>query len=346
MCLVKANNEVQTCRELMKTKKTTAFSVKTSFETADLILIPAPWSATVSYGKGTEKGPELIRKASHQLDFFNPLFQCSYNDRIHFEESDSLIESLNNQALNWLKESAETKSTLLYNNINQASRSVLDWVYEKSLKVSSQGKIPALVGGEHSISEGILSFIGDKYKGDYGILHVDAHADLRKAYQGLKHSHASVMDNVLNLKQAPKKLVQVAVRDLCELEYKKIKEDKRIHCYFDEKVSARIFKGEKWAEICKEIISQLPHRVYVSLDVDGLSWSYAPGTGTPVPGGLSFNQVLYLLTEIKRQDKKVISFDVVETSAGSESFAEWNGNVSARLIYCLSGLTLHSYGKI
>ena len=328
--------------------KTKAFEVETSFKSADLVLISAPWSATVSYGGGTDKGPELIRTASHQLDFFNPLFQCSYNEKIHFEKNDSIIESLNSQVLNWMKKSKEKKSPQFYENINQASQSVLDWLYEKSSHIFRQNKIPALAGGEHSVSEGIVSFIGDKFKGDFGILHIDAHADLRTAYQGFKHSHASVMRNILNLKQAPKKLIQVAVRDFCESEYKQIKEDKRIHCYFDEEISSRIFEGEKWAVICKEIIARLPQQVYVSLDVDGLSWNYAPGTGAPVPGGLSFNQVLYLLAEIKIQKKKLISFDVVETSAGGENLAlaKWNGNVSARLIYYLSGLALHSYDKI
>ena len=332
----------------MKIKKTKAFEVETSFDSADLILIPTPWSATVSYGGGTEKGPELIRKASHYLDFFNPLFQCSYNEKIHFEANDPIIESLNNQALNWQNELAETKNANLYESINQASQSLLDWIYERFSKADNQAKTPALVGGEHSVSEAALSFIGDKYKGDYGILHLDAHADLRTAYQGFKHSHASVMYNVLNLKQAPKKLVQVGVRDFCEEEYKLIKKDERILCYFDEEIFSRIFEGEKWAFICREIVSQLPKRIYVSLDVDGLSWNYAPGTGTPVPGGLSFNQVLYLLAEIKRQNKKLISFDVVETSAGKEGqiFSKWNGNVSARLIYYLSGLALYSSGNI
>ena len=333
----------------MRAKKTKAFEVESSFESADLILIPAPWSATVSYGGGTEKGPELIRKASHYLDFFNPLFKCSYNKKIHFEENDPIIESLNSQALNWVKKiKTQLASQELYKNINQAGQSLLDWIYEKSSNISSQNKIPAVVGGEHSVSEGILSFIGDKYKGDYGLLHLDAHADLRKAYQGFKHSHASVMYNVLNLKHSPKKIVQVGVRDFCASEYKQIKKDKRIRCYFDEEIYTRIFEGEKWQTICKDIISQLPQKVYVSLDMDGLSWSYAPGTGTPVPGGLSFNQVLYLLAEIKRQNKKLISFDVVETSAGSAGpdFSKWNGNVSARLIYYLSGLALHSQGKI
>ena len=332
----------------MKEKKTKAFEVETSFESADLILIPAPWSATVSYGKGTEKGPELIRKASHQLDFFNPLFECSYNEKMHFEENDPIIESLNNQVLGWKNKAVKKLPSQFYENINQASQSLLDWIYERSSKADREGKIPALVGGEHSVSEGLLSFLGDKYKGDYGILHLDAHADLRKAYQGFKYSHASVMYNVLNLKQSPKKLVQVGVRDFCEEEYRLIKWDNRIHCYFDEEIFTRMFEGQSWQVICKEIISQLPQQVYVSLDVDGLSWSYATGTGTPVPGGLSFNQVLYLFAEIKKQNKKLISFDVVESSAGEKGqiFPEWNGNVSARLIYYLSGLALHSSGKI
>ena len=329
-------------------KTTNAFDVETSFESADLVLIPAPWSATASYGGGTEQGPELIRKASYQLDFFNPLFQCSYNEKIHFLTNDPIIESLNSQSLNWVKKLKKNQSPQLVESINQAGQSVLDWIYEKSSAIFSAGKIPALVGGEHSVSEGLLSFIGDKYKGNYGVLHLDAHADLRKAYQGFKYSHASVMYNVLNLKQPPQKLVQVAVRDFCEEEYNRIKEDHRIHCYFDEEISAKLFQGEKWAVICRDIVSQLPQNVYVSMDVDALSWSYAPGTGTPVPGGLSFNQVLYLLLELKKQGKNTISFDVVETSSGqnNQSFAEWNGNVSARLIYFLSGLALRYRTKV
>ena len=330
----------------MKTRK--AFEIETSFESADLVLIPVPWSATVSYGGGTEKGPNLIRTASNYLDFFNSFLTCSYNHKIYFEENDPDIESLNKKTLAYVKQLDKQNYSECIENINKASQSLLDWIYKKSKNIFQKDKIPALVGGDHSISEGLLSFLGDRYKGDYGILHLDAHADLRKAYQGFTHSHASVMYNVLNLKNAPRKLIQVAVRDLCEAEYKKIQKDKRISCYFDKELYKRIFEGEKWSLICQEIISHLPDKVYVSLDVDALSWNYAPNTGTPVPGGLSFNQILYLLEEIKRQNKKLISFDVVETSPGKneQDFAEWNGNVSARLIYYLSGLALCSYNKI
>ena len=164
----------------------------------------------------------------------------------------------------------------------------------------------------------LIRLIGEKCKGEYGLLHIDAHADLRKSYQGFKHSHASVMYNVLNLGFPPKKLVQVGVRDFSEEEFQLIKKDLRMECFFDEEIFARLFAGETWAKICQQIIKQLPYEIYISLDVDALSWNYAPGTGTPVPGGLSFRQVLYLFSEIRRQEKKLIAFDLVETSSGGK----------------------------
>ena len=336
----------------MKAKKTQAFGVKTSFKEADLILIPVPWEVTASYGAGTGRGPELIRKASSQLDFFSPVFKSSYNHRIHFEELDPLIVSLNREAKNWSEKiqknwtedkTLNEKEKALSQRVNQASESLFDWIYEKSLRVFDTGKVPALVGGEHSISEGLICLVGEKLKGKYGILHIDAHADLRESYQGFKHSHASVMNNVLNLSAPPKKLVQVGVRDFCEGEYKKIKKDSRIDCFFDENISSRLFSGESWGDLCKEIIACLPSQVYVSLDVDALSWDHAPGTGTPVPGGLSYNQLLYLLSEIRKQKKQLVAFDVVETADGGQkrgALSDWNGNVSARLIYYLSGQVL------
>ena len=357
-----------------------AFGCKTSFEKSPLILVPLPWSATASYGLGTEKASHLIRKASEQLDFFNPLFNCSYNDKIHFLKEDLLISSLNQETLSWVKElrEREQKASKSHEIINESCQSMIDWVYEQSLKILSKKKIPALVGGDHSVSQGLLQALGEHYKGDYGILHLDAHADLRVEYEGFKYSHASIMYNVLQLDKAPEKIVQVAVRDFCKEEYDLIRKEKKIECFFDEWIYNHLFKGQSWAGLCAQIISKLPAQVYVSLDVDALSWAYAPDTGTPVPGGLSFNQTLYLLAELKKQNKKVIGFDVVETAGSllqgenrnqqknlkskqgkkeltqesllldklSSHRLEWNGNVSARLLYSLSGLALHSFKKI
>lgn len=329
-----------------------AFCSSPSFRSAELVLIPVPWAVTSSYRAGSDQGPELIRKASDQLDFFNPLFQCSYNDKICFLKEEDFVRSMNKEAQSWVK--SARKQTLPHESlkfsqkVNEAGFKLNRWVYEKALEVFNQGKIPALIGGDHSVSEGFLSLIGEKRKGDYSLLHLDAHADLRSSYESFQFSHASVMHNVLNLKHPPKKLVQVGVRDFCEEEHDKIQKEKKIVCYLDEWIYTKMFQGETWASLCHKIVSELSRQVYVSLDVDALSWSYAPGTGTPVPGGLSFNQVLYLLAEIKKQKKQLIAFDVVETSPGEKEsdYSEWNGNVSARLIYYLSGLALNSYSKI
>lgn len=359
-----------------------AFGCEASFEKSPLILIPVPWSAGASYGLGAEKAPRLIRKASEQLDFFSPLFKCEYNDKIYFLKEDALISSLNRQTLSWARElragapknskAISKKNSKSYEVINEACHSMLEWVYEQSLKVLSKDKIPALAGGDHSVSQGLIKAVGEKYKGDYGLFHLDAHADLRREYEGFKYSHASVMFNVLKLDKAPKKIVQVGIRDFCREEYELIQKEERVECFFDDWIYTEMFKGRPWAELCEEIISKLPERVYVSLDVDVLSRTYAPDTGTPVPGGLSFNQTLYLLAELKRQDKKLIAFDLVETGGGdSEPLPaeeepskkksqkepakwdkilshrlEWNGNVSARLLYYLSGLALDSFNKI
>jgi len=332
--------------------KTKAFDYESSFKKSPLVLIPVPWSATVSYGLGTAYAPALIRKASHQLDFFNPLFECSYNDKIHFLKEDPLISSLNSETSEWIKKiRLSKKSDNTLEIINESCQSMLDWVYELALKTINEDKIPGLVGGDHSVSQGLIQAIGEKHKGDFGLLHLDAHADLREAYEGFTYSHASVMFNVLKLERGPRKIIQVAVRDFCKEEYDLIKKEDRIECFFDEWIYSEIFKGQTWAKLTETMVSKLPQQVYVSLDTDALSWTYAPDTGTPVPGGLSFNQVLYLLAELKRQNKKLIGFDVVETGASHSSQEsshrlEWNGNVSARLLYFLSGLALHSFQKI
>ena len=330
-------------------KKTKSFGVETSMKKASLVLIPVPYEATASYLPGTSKGPSLIKEASNQLDFFSPSFKKSYNEKIHFLEEDALISRLGKEAKAWAeklrseagedfkKEDLSEEGKKLAQSLDQAGESLRDWVYETSSSVIAEGKIPALVGGEHSVSEGLIKKVLEIYKGDVGVLHIDAHADLRSSYEAMEFSHASIMHRVLNLKPELKKLVSVGVRDLCEEEWERIKRDKKITCFFDEDIATRLFEGESWKAVAEEIVDSLPSNIHISFDVDGLSFTYAPGTGTPVPGGLSFHKVQYLFKLLRGKKKKVLSFDLVETAGD-----EWNGNVSARLIYEMAGLALFS----
>lgn len=334
-------------------KDSFSFGTWVSFEKAKVALLPVPWEVTVSGGRGTSKAPLHIKKASHQLDFYTK-DQEAFNHLIYFCDLNSEIQKLNKKysklarkIINSWEEhkSPSSKEMPLLKKINQACKTMTGWIYKESKTILQAGKIPALIGGDHSISEGLLKLLGEQHKGDYGILHIDAHLDMRKAFQGFTHSHASVMYNVLHQTPPPGKLIQVGIRDFCEEEYL-IKQEKIIR-YFDEDLQERLFKGESWLKICEEIIAPLPQKIYVSLDVDGLEQIYAPHTGTPVPGGLSYNQVLFLLKEIKKQNKVLIGFDVVETNCKEKLQSPhncWNGNVSARLIYALCGLALNKSG--
>src|SRR5690606_2133030 len=118
------------------------------------------------------------------------------------------------------------------------------------------------------------------------VLQIDAHADLRRAYEGFQYSHASIMYNILEEIPAVTKLVQVGIRDYCDEEFEAItKSQGRIVTFFDRDLKAGAYQGKTWDQQTDEIIRELPERIYISFDIDGLDPKLCPNTGTPVPGG-------------------------------------------------------------
>jgi agmatinase len=205
----------------------------------------------------------------------------------------------------------------------------------------AQGRLVGVVGGDHATAFGSIRAQAER-GGEFGILHIDAHADLRRAYEGFTWSHASIMDAVCEQLPAVTTLVQVGVRDFCEEELVRIEgSGGRVRTFFDADLHARLFEGESWAALAREIVAALPQRVYLSFDVDGLDPKLCPNTGTPVPGGLSFAQAAYLLREVVRSGRTIIGFDIVEVAPGPGD-DEWDGNVGARLLYKMIGWALLS----
>jgi agmatinase len=202
-----------------------------------------------------------------------------------------------------------------------------------------KGKVVAVLGGDHATPLGSIRAHA-KHFPDMGILHIDAHCDLREAFEGFTYSHASIMWNVLAETTVPK-LVQVGIRDFSQGERAFVqKEHKRIRQYFDQSLAERMFRGESWDALCKGIARALPQDVYISFDIDGLERSMCPGTGTPVPGGFTFQQVVHLLQTLVAQKKNIVGFDLVEVSP--QRSTEWNENVGARMLFQLIGWTLAS----
>ena len=175
-----------------------------------------------------------------------------------------------------------------------------------------------------------------------GILHIDAHADLRQAYEGFERSHASVMANVLDRLDGVARLVQVGIRDISAPEYERSQKDPRVVTHLDPVLSDRVFAGASWASLCDEIVAALPQEVYVSFDIDGLDPTLCPNTGTPVPGGLSFAEACALLREVVSSGREIVGFDLCEVAPDPRGESEWDGNVGMRVLYKLAGFALAS----
>ncbi len=308
-------------------------------KTAQQVIIPIPWEATVSYRQGTAKGPQAILRASRQVDLFDPDVPDAWKLGLAIDEMPADLLALNDQTRKDVEihlsnlESGSSQPELL-DRINAKCKIMNAFVRERAKHFLEQGKLVYAIGGDHSTPLGLIQELAER--SEFGILHFDAHADLRNAYEGFEFSHASIMFNVMKLPNVIK-LVQVGIRDYCEDEVALVHEsDGRIVMFTDRELKARQFDGDSWRTICRSIVQKLPEQVYVSFDVDGLDPKLCPNTGTPVPGGLEFEQSIFLIREVVSSGRKIIGFDLNEVAPGED---EWDACVGARIFYRIANLT-------
>jgi agmatinase len=308
-------------------------------EESDIVILPVPWEVTVSYATGTADGPQAILDASMQVDLFDSDAPQAWKVGFHLLP---INEELAEQSTE-LRDRAEKHIELISNgeapdpdseallSINEACENMVKFVEIETAKWLEQGKIVGLLGGDHSTPLGFIHALSRKHN-DFGILQIDAHCDLRIAYEDFEYSHASIMYNALKSPQISK-LVQVGIRDYCEQEVDVIRQSNgRIVTYFDENLKTESYEGKTWKQQVEEIIAHLPQKVYISFDIDGLQPGLCPNTGTPVAGGLEFAQAVYLLRKVTESGRTIIGFDLNEVAPGED---EWDANVGARLLYKL-----------
>ena len=327
------------------------FGLPFTVEEASVVLIPVPWDVTVSYSDGTSNAPESIFNASLQVDLFDAAIQDAWKIGIAMDEFPSEIIELNkklrpltSEYIDFLANGGDTNSSeemkSILSKINAGCISLNNFVKDKSLQFLDKRKIVGVIGGEHSVPLGLMHALAEKYS-DYGILQIDAHADLRDSYEEFEFSHASIMFNATKISQISK-LVQIGIRDYCEDEFNLIKNsNKKIKTFFDKDIKRALFEGETWKSIAENIINELPQNVYISFDIDGLDPKLCPNTGTPVPGGFELEQIFYLFEKIAESGKKIIGFDLNEVGT---SETEWDESVAARIIYKLSNITAKTQG--
>lgn len=328
------------------------FGLPFDTDDAEVVIIPVPWDGTASYSGGTAHGPEAIFDASMQVDLYFEGVKDAWKLGVAMEDISE----------KWAKKSIETREQTekyfdfladggdaetskgakkLIAEVNKTGKELAKWVKTRSLKYLDQGKIVGVLGGEHSTPLGLMEALAQKF-GKFGILQIDAHADLREAYEGFEYSHASIMYNALKIKEV-EKIVQVGIRDICQEEVDIINfNPKRINTFYWADIAEQIYEGTTFAKICDAIVKALPQNVYISFDIDGLDPKLCPNTGTPVAGGLEFHQAVYLIKKVVAAKKRIIGFDLNEVAPGMD---EWDANVGARLLYNLANYTALSQGK-
>ncbi len=315
-------------------------------ETAGVVLLPVPFDATTSYRRGAALGPAAIFEASRQVDLYDRETGRPYEAGIAACAPDPRLAAWNDEARALADpiiaaggagdDPARVAALARVNELSESVDALVEAAVEGWL---SLGKLVAVVGGDHSTPLGAIRAHARRTPG-LGVLHVDAHADLRDAYEGFTRSHASIMFNVLAECPGVARLVQVGVRDFGEGELEvQRREGDRVHCFFDAELARARLEGATWASLVAPIVDALPRDVYVSFDIDGLDPALCPNTGTPVPGGLSFHEACYLLSAVARSGRRIVGFDLNEVAPGE---GEWDANVGARLLYKMIGFALLS----
>jgi agmatinase len=315
---------------------------------ARVVLVGVPFDATTSYRPGTAHGPLAVLEASAQVDLEDLRLGRICDRGIVMEPIEGWIAELSSAVRPDAEVLIEVEGEPPVDEdarglVNAASERLRAYVRERVAEILSEGKTPGLVGGEHSVPLGAIEACA-RHAGEIGILQVDAHMDLRDAYCGLAHSHASIMRNALTMVPGVKALAQIGIRDYCreELEFAHSARDtlgKPVTTVFGEDISDTGGDPVLFKNLVERALETLPDTIYVTFDIDALEVYLCPNTGTPVPGGLSFSQAAAIIKAVIDSGKKVVGFDLVEVAPDPDpGVRSIDAVVGARVLYKMCAL--------
>lgn len=329
------------------------FGLPFSLEESEVVVIPVPWEVTVSYGGGAGDGPAAVFDASRQVDLFDPDMKEAWKLGIAMAPIPKELIELNRKMRKKAQKCiahlekggkpVDASVKKIYAEINGACEEMNSWLENESAKYLSAGKSVCVLGGDHSAPLGFMKALGKVYP-KYSILHLDAHADFRVAYEGFEYSHASIQQNSSKL-NCVEKIVMAGIRDYSEKESADIKKSRgKVVLFGDREIKRALYNGKTWDKICDSIVSKLSKNVYVSFDIDVLQPSLCPNTGTPVPGGFDLEQILHLVRKVILSGKRIIGFDLCEVSGTRKN--GWDAVVGARALFRMANLMALSQMKL
>jgi agmatinase len=265
-----------------------------SFDTAQVLVLPVAYEGTVSFGTGTGAGAMAIVDASRNMELYE-------------EETDAEVYKI---GIHTLDEFAPRKTP----------EAMMNELYEHSKELLESEKFLCMLGGEHSLSAPLIRAHAEKFH-NLSVLQIDAHADLRDEYDGTPHSHASIMARVVKDLRIPS--VQVGIRSISADEVRLLSNGLPTKIFWAKDIVGRT----DWID---KAIDNLTENVYLTIDIDGLDPSLVPTTGTPEPGGLGWYEVLYLIRKLAEK-RRVVGMDLVEFSKTDNSDAP--AFLCAKLVY-------------
>ncbi|MDX2273598.1 MAG: agmatinase [Cyanobacteriota bacterium] len=270
---------------------------ETDLATAQAIILPVPYEATTSYGKGTAQAPQALLEASAYVELYDEV-----RDREPAVASGSSLET---------EEDADVISrywTAPPVEFTAAFEPAMQEIYRRAAELVKPGRFLCSIGGEHSVTPPLVQAHLEHYP-DLCVLQIDAHCDLRNAYEGSPLSHASAMARIVDV--IDNRLTQVGIRSICAEDRQAIRE-RRLHTFFAHSLQSK--PAQEWIP---QVIATLGPRVYLTVDVDGLDPSVVPATGTPEPGGLSWWDTIELIRALGSQ-RQIVGADVVELAVTGE----------------------------
>ncbi|HHT9152476.1 MAG TPA: agmatinase [Candidatus Hypogeohydataceae bacterium YC40] len=264
------------------------------------MILPIPYDSTCTHKTGAREGPRAIIHASRNLEFLD----------------DELLIDATLQGIHTLPEIMPD---------SQSPERMVEKVYQVAKGVMEQGKFLVSLGGEHTVTIGLVKAHKERYPG-LSVLQIDAHMDLRDSYAGSQYNHACVMRRIQELCE----ITQVGIRSYCQEELNFARE-KGFEPFYKRLI-------DHWGDWPEEVIERLSNEVYVTIDLDGLDPSIVPSVGTPEPGGLGWREVLRLLRRVAEK-KRIVGFDIMELSPDPNNIAP--DYVAARLAYKTLGYALY-----
>ncbi|MCA1994971.1 MAG: agmatinase [Coleofasciculus sp. S288] len=278
--------------------------IKASYEASRVVILPIPYEATTTYRKGCENGPDALLEASPQLEYYDDELdrETCWDARIytHCAIADTRHEGL------------------------ISSEEMLQVTRETVSQLIQDGKFVIALGGEHSITAGIVDAYRLASPEPFTVIQIDAHGDMRHEYEGSIHNHACVMRRVLDMGLPT---LPVGIRSVCKEEADLVKA-KQIPVMWAREMAS----DPNWIE---RAISTIPtERVFITIDVDGIDPSLIPGVGTPEPGGLNWYALMTFLRRVF-ETHQVIGCDVMELAPIVDSVV--SQFTAAKLVYKLIG---------